>query len=298
MSDTKLRPEDLTSEERAFNKLTPTQTELLALLSEECGEVVQVIGKILRHGLESFHPNGGPTNRELLAEEIGDCLCASRLLASAGMLNMASVEDRSAEKMEKVFRYLHHARRALFAPAPEKVAKVECPNCGEMTERSHSRYEGPGPDKWACQPAPPEPAAREMPEAVKNAWKALRKENYETFALALESWWRTHAQPVAVKVYHYPSNEMPGWAECGEQIERGDSMPEWNHVTCERCQGYYRARREYEQKLAAQGRKVELGKARKMLEYMRRCAWHEETYQQIEEALAELDAAEKGEGRG
>ena len=41
------------------------------------------------------------------------------------------------------------------------------------------------------------PAATEMPEAVKNAWKALRKENYETFALALESWWRTHAaQPV------------------------------------------------------------------------------------------------------
>ena len=41
------------------------------------------------------------------------------------------------------------------------------------------------------------PAATEMPEAVMNAWKALRKENYETFALALESWWRTHAaQPV------------------------------------------------------------------------------------------------------
>ena len=50
-------------------------------------------------------------------------------------------------------------------PAPPEPAKVECPNCGEMTERSHSRYEGPGPDKWACQPAPPEPAAREMPEA-------------------------------------------------------------------------------------------------------------------------------------
>ena len=41
------------------------------------------------------------------------------------------------------------------------------------------------------------PAATEMPEAVMNAWKALRKENYETFALALEFWWRTHAaQPV------------------------------------------------------------------------------------------------------
>lgn len=126
-------------------------------------------------------------------------------------------------------------------PEPEKVAKVSafpvgnCVVCGELVApyNKHAKYEG----GYTCQrpqPAPPEPAAREMPEAV--------------------------------KVYHYPSNEMPGWAECGEQIERGDSMPEWNHVTCERCQGYYRARREYEQKLAAQGRKVALGKVRRLLE--------------------------------
>ena len=91
-------------------------------------------------------------------------------------------------------------------PAPEKAAKVECPNCGEMTERSHSRYEGPGPDKWACQPAPPEPAAREMPEALS---KALGRLAYcassphetddwmeETLAIrtALESLWRNLAQ--------------------------------------------------------------------------------------------------------
>jgi hypothetical protein len=43
---------------------------------------------------------------------------------------------------------------------------------------------------------------------------------------------------------------------------------------------------------AAQGRKVELPTARKMLEYMRRCAWADATYEQIDAALAELDAAE------
>ena len=33
-----------------FNGLTPAEAERLALLMEECGEVVQIIGKVLRHG--------------------------------------------------------------------------------------------------------------------------------------------------------------------------------------------------------------------------------------------------------
>ena len=107
-------------------------------------------------------------------------------------------------------------------PAPPEPAKVECPNCGEMTERSHSRYEGPGPDKWACQPAPPEPAAPEMPG--RKGWSddpswivdcaatelrrlaALSREGIrntsedwpETCASRLENLWRNLAQPVAV----------------------------------------------------------------------------------------------------
>ena len=33
-----------------FNQLTPAETERLAILAEECGEVIQAVGKILRHG--------------------------------------------------------------------------------------------------------------------------------------------------------------------------------------------------------------------------------------------------------
>ena len=33
-----------------FNNLTPGEAERLAILAEECGEVIQIIGKILRHG--------------------------------------------------------------------------------------------------------------------------------------------------------------------------------------------------------------------------------------------------------
>lgn len=34
----------------AFNGLSPAEVERLALLAEECGEVIQTVGKILRHG--------------------------------------------------------------------------------------------------------------------------------------------------------------------------------------------------------------------------------------------------------
>lgn len=54
-----------------FNKLTPAETERLAILAEECGETIQVIGKILRHGYESFHPKDyATTNRTLLENEL------------------------------------------------------------------------------------------------------------------------------------------------------------------------------------------------------------------------------------
>lgn len=57
-----------------FNQLTPAQAEVLALLAEEAGELIQAIGKILRHGLESTHPAnpGGPTNADALVRELGD----------------------------------------------------------------------------------------------------------------------------------------------------------------------------------------------------------------------------------
>lgn len=41
-------------------------------LFEEMGEVLQAFGKAGRFGLESRHPDGGPTNRELILAELGD----------------------------------------------------------------------------------------------------------------------------------------------------------------------------------------------------------------------------------
>ena len=40
-----------------FNKLTPAEDERLAMLAEECAEVIQIVSKIQRHGYDSWHPD-------------------------------------------------------------------------------------------------------------------------------------------------------------------------------------------------------------------------------------------------
>ena len=93
-----------------FNRLTPAEAERLALLAEECGEVVQVIGKILRHGYGSHHPNdrNGPDNRALLEREVGDlCYCIDTMMA-VGDLDGLNVALAQTQKNVKVARYLHH----------------------------------------------------------------------------------------------------------------------------------------------------------------------------------------------
>lgn len=93
-----------------FNGLTPAQAERLALLSEELGETQQAIGKILRHGYESTHPNrpNGPTNRQSLVREIGDVQLAVELMLNAGDIDEDDIENRVMEKTTAVRSFLHH----------------------------------------------------------------------------------------------------------------------------------------------------------------------------------------------
>lgn len=93
-----------------FNGLTPAQAERLALLAEELGEAVQVIGKILRHGLDSSHPDAvvGDTNRRELERELGDVSAATTLLVLAGDLDLERIDEAENDKLERVGQYLHH----------------------------------------------------------------------------------------------------------------------------------------------------------------------------------------------
>lgn len=96
-----------------FNQLSAGQTERLALLLEELGEVQQAVGKILHHGYDLYNPTTKTKglNREQLEKELGDVKFAITLLCKCGDVsanNIWKAECDKAEKAEKVKQYLHH----------------------------------------------------------------------------------------------------------------------------------------------------------------------------------------------
>ena len=211
-------------------------------------------------------------------------------------------------------------------PASEG-GKVECPNCGEMTERSHSRYEGPGPDKWSCKPAQPEPVAAEMPpllhkernmlgvmpEPVAVAVAELRAEaderrpygsNLTEAADALESWWRWQPAPAKVRMTETKALVSALW-ECIHDQRMSFKVDAFENkiIAAHKELAAVRAQ-------AAEAGKVKMPKVREALVYLKKTiaaandgwagAWailrSSITQEQIDAALAELDAAEKVTG--
>jgi hypothetical protein len=104
------KPEKQAVEPRVIPFLTPAETERLALLMEEMGEAQQMIGKILRHGYESYHPDDPEktTNRSLLAREMGHVWAAMQLMIIPQDISGNIIEWSRAEKRETVKRWLHH----------------------------------------------------------------------------------------------------------------------------------------------------------------------------------------------
>lgn len=91
-----------------FNKLTPAEAERLACLAEECAEVIQVVGKILRHGYDSHHPVSGEDNTLTLEKECGDVLAIMRMMDAAKDISKKSVNHFADAKEVRVKQYLHH----------------------------------------------------------------------------------------------------------------------------------------------------------------------------------------------
>lgn len=93
------------------NQLSAAESERLALLVEECGEVIQAASKVLRHGYESKNPLRGempPRNRENLAEELGHVLHVIDRMSLAGDVDRRQVNVSKLEKSERIGRWLHH----------------------------------------------------------------------------------------------------------------------------------------------------------------------------------------------
>ncbi len=91
-----------------FNKLTPAEAERLAMLAEEAAEVIQIVGKILRHGYESHHPDdGGIDNRGLLNKELLDFIAVSSAMVNYGDIDAIYARDATGRWAKKL-RYTHH----------------------------------------------------------------------------------------------------------------------------------------------------------------------------------------------
>jgi NTP pyrophosphatase (non-canonical NTP hydrolase) len=78
------------------------ENEILNILQEECAEVIQMVSKCRRFGMEERHLKDGGTNRERLTEEIGDVICMLKLAQDFGIVDATEVNDAAFRKLEKL----------------------------------------------------------------------------------------------------------------------------------------------------------------------------------------------------
>ena len=83
------------------------QAERLAYLMEECAEVIQICGKILRHGYESCDPTAERkiANRHLLERELSHVRGAEALMSDSGDVDADRIGWHYSHGVSD---YLHH----------------------------------------------------------------------------------------------------------------------------------------------------------------------------------------------
>lgn len=74
------------------------QDELLTILMEECGEVIQAASKIMRFGATD-------EKLKLLEDELGDLYCMIDLLHQEDMISYTALDERAQKKVDKLKIY-------------------------------------------------------------------------------------------------------------------------------------------------------------------------------------------------
>lgn len=78
----------------------------LAKLTEECGELLQIVGKIMAYPEQNDHPDGTTDMRKRLLEELGDVSACISFVTSANDLSYSELVDRIEYKIER-FAHWH-----------------------------------------------------------------------------------------------------------------------------------------------------------------------------------------------
>jgi NTP pyrophosphatase (non-canonical NTP hydrolase) len=79
--------------------------EILLIAQEECAEVIQAVSKCFRFGLDNIKPGKPLTNRQHLAEELGDLQAMIDLCITHGLVNFEEVIRASENKIEKLKKW-------------------------------------------------------------------------------------------------------------------------------------------------------------------------------------------------
>jgi NTP pyrophosphatase (non-canonical NTP hydrolase) len=79
--------------------------EILLIAQEECAEVIQAVSKCFRFGLDNIKPGKPLTNRQHLAEELGDLQAMIDLCITHDLVNFEEVIRASENKIEKLKKW-------------------------------------------------------------------------------------------------------------------------------------------------------------------------------------------------
>jgi NTP pyrophosphatase (non-canonical NTP hydrolase) len=82
----------------AYHDKLNWRNELLVITSEEASEIVQVVSKILRFGMQT-------KDQKALIEEIGDMQCMIDLLVEHRLISKKQIKDRSKVKRTKLKKW-------------------------------------------------------------------------------------------------------------------------------------------------------------------------------------------------
>jgi NTP pyrophosphatase (non-canonical NTP hydrolase) len=80
----------------------PKQKEAIDILQEECAEVIVAVSKISRFGIDNLKPGKPKTNRQHLAEELGDLQAMIEIMYELDIVYPAEIKEYADAKREKL----------------------------------------------------------------------------------------------------------------------------------------------------------------------------------------------------
>lgn len=83
----------------------PMQNQGRAKLTEECGELLQVLGKIMQYPNTDEHPDGKGSLRIRLQEEMADVYAALEFVALKMKLDHNQIDSRKHEKLTLFWKW-------------------------------------------------------------------------------------------------------------------------------------------------------------------------------------------------